>query len=502
MINSAVSVCTKIAAIVFGYLTRVVLIRVLSVDYVGVNGLLSNILGAFNMTSMAISTALVYSMYGPSARGDENKQRSLMRLYGRIYRLFSLVVLGFGVLLYPFLPALIRQPWDWNELTLIYALYLGNAVVSYFWAYKGMMFLVTQRDYINELFTAGFLIFQDIVQCVVLILTRNYTLFLLVYLSCTLLRNIAVTWYADGRFPFLRAEKAEPLAKEEHRDILRNVRAILLHRTGSVIINNTDNLLLTYFFGIAAVGVYSNYYLVIGSVQQVLNRIVTGITGSVGNLGVTEGKEQVGKVYRASFLATCWIYGFAAVCIAGLIEPLIELSFGESYLLPRQLTLVLCLNLYLNGVRSATLVFRDSLGLFWYDRHKTIAEALVNLGASILLARSMGMTGVFVGTTVSILTVSFWVEPLVLYREYFKQPLVPYFARYAQYFAYVLLAFGATAAICRRIGGTPLTRLLLGLPVCLIVPNLMLFVLLHRSSEFRVLWETFAPLIRDRFMRR
>lgn len=502
MINSTVSVCSKITAIVFGYLTRVVFIRVLSEDYVGLNGLLSNILGVLNMTSMGIGTAMVYAMYAPAARGDVGKQCALMRLYGRIYRIFSLVVLGFGALIYPFLPLLIRKPWEHGGLPLIYGLYVASAVVSYFQGHKSMMFLVNQRDYVNELFTAGFLVLQDVVQCAVLLLTRDYYLFLLIYLSCTLLRNIAVSWYADRKYPFLRTAEPAPLSREEHKSISKNVRAILLHRMGSVVINNTDNLLLTYFFGLAAVGAYSNYYLVVGSVRQILDRIVSGITASVGNLGVTEGKAQVERVYRASFFAASWIYGFAAICIALLIGPLIELSFGENYLLPWRLTLVLCLNLYLNGVRYVTLIFRDSLGLFWYDRHKTIAEALVNLSVSILLARFIGMTGVFLGTTVSILILPFWVELLVLYKRYFQLPMAPYLSRFLQYIVSLLLAFGATAAVCARIGGTPLERLLLCLPVCLIVPNAVLLLLLRGNWEFRLLWETFVPLVRDRLKRR
>lgn len=502
MVNSTVSVVCKVAAILFGYLTRVVLIRTLSTDYVGLNGLLVNILGALSLTMMGLSTALAYAMYVPAAQGDEAKQRSLLRLYGKVYRAFALGVLCFGALLYPFLPLLLRKPWEAGSLPLILALHTVNAALSYCWAYKGMMFLVSQRDYVNELFTAAFTILQSIAQCVVLLLTRDYFLFLLLYLCCTLLRNICTTWYAERKFPLLYGEEYAPLEREEYRGILRNIRAILLNRVGAVVISNTDNLLLTYFFGLAAVGAYANYFLIIASVGQVLDRVVYGITASVGNLGATEGPEQVGKVYRASLLATSWLYGFAAICLAELLGPFVELSFGSDYLLPRSLTLVLCLNLYLNGMRSVTMVFRDSLGLMWYDRHKSIAEALINLFASIWLVRAMGMTGVFLGTTVSIVLLPFWLEPLVLYRRYLKQPMAPYFARYFTYFAVSALAFGATAAICRHIGGSALARLLLSLPVCLTVPNLIFFLLLHGTWEFRLLWDTFFPLLRDRLIKK
>ena len=502
MINSTVSMVCKAAAILFGYLTRVVFIRTLSSEFVGINGLLTNILGSFNLIAMGVGTALAYAMYAPAAAGDEGRQQALIRLYGKIYRGFSLLVLGFGLILYPFMPLLIRQPWETGSLPLIYALHALNAALSYCWACRGMLFLVSQRDYVNELFTAAAVLLQSLAQCAVLLLTGDYILFLLIYLVCTLLRNIAVSRYADRCFPLLRGSDIPELEDGDRRIIVRNVRAVLLQRVGNVVISNTDNLLLTYCFGLGAVGVYSNYYLIIGSIHQVLNRVIYGITASVGSLGVTQSPEQVRRVYRASVLATSWLYGFSAICLAVLLEPFIELSFGADYLLPCTLVLVLCLNFYLNGMRSVTLVFRDSLGLIWYDRHKAIAEAAINLVASILLARTLGTVGIFVGTTVSIVLLPLWLEPLVLHRRYFKQSMAPYFGCYFAYFAAVLLAFGATAAICRFIGGSALARMLLCVPVCLCAPNLILFVLLHRTAEFRLLRDTFVPILKNRFQKR
>ena len=75
----------KVLGILFGYITRIMFIRMLSGDYVGLNGLLSNVLGAFSLSMLGVDTALVYAMYEPVARGDTEKQRSLMALYSRVY---------------------------------------------------------------------------------------------------------------------------------------------------------------------------------------------------------------------------------------------------------------------------------------------------------------------------------------------------------------------------------------------------------------------------------
>ncbi|MFQ9801542.1 MAG: hypothetical protein ACLR23_24475 [Clostridia bacterium] len=74
------------------------------------------------------------------------------------------------------------------------------------------------------------------------------------------------------------------------------------------------------------------------------------------------------------------------------------------------------------------------MGLFWYDRYKPIAEVILNLVASILLAKPFGISGVFAGTVVSTLLTSFWIEPYILYRRGFpSKPLRHYFYRVVCY---------------------------------------------------------------------
>ena len=496
--NAAVGPAAKVLCILFGYVTRIVFIRLLSTDYVGINGLLSNVLGAFTLPMLCVDTALVYAMYGPVAQGDQARQRQLMRLYRRVYLVFALAIAAAGAALYPFLPKLIGRPFE--GLGLIYILFLATTVSTYLWAAPGLVFLAYQRNYINELLTAGALMLQYGLQIGVLVVTRNYLLFLCMGILFNLARNLVLSLLCRREYPFLWGETEPPLPKADQGSILRNIRAMLLHKTGGVIINCTDSLILTNLFSLMAVGCYANYYLIIGSAEQVLRRVIYGVTASVGNMGVTEDRTFVARIFRVCVFAAFWIYTTAAATLFAVLACFIEVSFGADYVLPQALTLVLCLNFFLNGMRNATLVFRDALGLFWYDRWKTVIEALVNLGVSILLAHVMGMAGVFLGTTISIVLVSFWVEPLVLYRQYLKTPLLPYFTRFAAYFLTAAAATGLAWLLCRWMpGGVP--GLLLRLPVSLAVPTGLMALIWRRSQEFRTLCGIALPLLR-RFLGR
>lgn len=180
---------------------------------------------------------------------------------------------------------------------------------------------------------------------------------------------------------------------------MRNVRAMLMHKIGNVVVNNTDNLLISSFVGVVTAGIYSNYFLIIGSVRQVLDQAMLGVTASVGNLGVTEGKEKFSQIFDRLFFIGYWLFGFAGICLLELLNPFVELAFGKKYLFQKEIVLILCINFFIKGMRRAVLIFKESMGLFWYDRYKALAEAILNLVISIALVTHFGVVGVFAGTS-------------------------------------------------------------------------------------------------------
>lgn len=484
-INTSVAVISRITAILMGFVTRVVFTRTLNENYVGINGLFMDILNVLSLTELGVGTAVTYALYRPIAEKDTLRQQQLMRLFRIFYRTTALCVAALGLCLLPFLDTLMKNRPDVEHLTLIYLMYVADSVLSYLLIYKQTLIEAHQKNYVVLLYQTGFLILQDILQIAVLLLTGKFILFLAIKIGCTVLTNLMISRQADSFYPYLREKCTERLSAEERRDIFKNIRAMMMHKLGLVAVNNTDNLLISAFVGVASVGVYSNYYLLIGSVKQVLDEFFQGITASVGNLGVTGGNERVKKVYETAFFIGQWLYGFAAICLYELLNPFVELSFGKNYVFEKRVVLILCISFFVTGTRKATLTFRDSMGLFWYDRYKSIAEAVLNLVLSIIFALQSGVFGVFLGTVLSALLTSVWIEPFVLYRQGFREKVLPFFRRYVCYTAAVAAAWILTELLCRLVQGGIFLLLVGKLGICLFVPNALWLLLYHRTDEWK-----------------
>nr|MBP3597953.1 lipopolysaccharide biosynthesis protein [Eubacterium sp.] len=487
--NTTAAMVSKIVAVLMGFATRVVFTHTLSESYVGVNGLFSDLLNVLALSELGVGTAITYALYRPIAEGDTEKQKSLMQLYCFFYRIVAGIVLVAGLAVIPFMDLLIKNQPDIDHLILIYLMYLANSVLSYLLIYKKTLIDAHQLSYLGEVYQMTAILIQDVFQIILLLTTHNFILFLVVYMICTVGNNVAISRKANQLYPYLKDKNIQPLPKEEKKGIFKNIRAMLMHKIGDVVVNNTDNLLLSSIVGIISVGCYSNYYLIIGSIHQLMSQVFRGITASVGNLGVTENPERVKRIFESSFFVGQWLYGFAAICLCELLNPFVEVSFGEQYVFPMSVVVILCANFLITGMRQATLVFRDSLGLFWFDRYKSLASALLNLMISILLARQYGTAGVFGGTIISTILTSFWVEPWILYRHSLKAKVRMYFIRYAMYISVIGIAWGLTHMICVSFHGTPWQLIGKRLIPCIFVPNVIFLICYFRTSEFGFLWQ-------------
>lgn len=88
--NFMVGIVGQILTIVLGFASRSLFLMVLSVDYLGVSGLFSNIITLLSFAELGVGTAIVYSLYKPLAENDEKKILALMNLFKRTYQVIGL----------------------------------------------------------------------------------------------------------------------------------------------------------------------------------------------------------------------------------------------------------------------------------------------------------------------------------------------------------------------------------------------------------------------------
>jgi hypothetical protein len=203
-----------------------------------------------SLADLGIGTAIVYALYKPLAEKNETEIAKLMNFYKKAYTSIGVIIFILGIGLLPFLNGLIGEAPNIKEsIYLIYIIYLFNSAISYFASYKSSLIIADQKNYISTFITYGVYFFQTIVQIIVLVVTKNFLVYLVVQSLCVILQNIITTIVANKIYPYLKGNKNLNITKEAKKSLVADVRALILVKLGSVLVMNTDNIIITYISG-------------------------------------------------------------------------------------------------------------------------------------------------------------------------------------------------------------------------------------------------------------
>lgn len=484
--NVMIAIVSQGIGILISFVARIVFIKTLGAEYLGLNGLFSNILTVLSLAELGVGEAITYCLYKPLAQNDKNKCKMLMQFYKKIYIIIGIIILVIGVSITPFLSYFIKEMPNIKNINTIYILFVINTAISYFFSYKRTLIIADQNRYVATLYRYTFYFILNFSQIIYLLLVKEYIGFLIMQISNTVIENIFISKKAEKMYPYLKEKDQIQLDKETKSEISKNTKAMMMHKLAGIVVSSTDNILLSKYISLTAVGIYSNYYMITNALTIIYNQIYSSILASVGNLCVKANSLKKYNVFKKLDFLTFWLYSFSSICLLCLINPFIEIWISSKYLLPLNIVVIIVINFYINGMRKSVLTFREATGLFYKDRWKGIIESIVNLIASIILVKKYGIFGIFLGTAISSITVCVWVEPFVLFKYGFNLNLKYYFKDYLKYLLITLVLGVITYYSCSMIIlSSKVLSLIIKLIVCLMMPNIIIYLIFKNNESFK-----------------
>ena len=489
--NIAFGYVGQIATALMSFILRTVFIMHLNEDLLGINSTYGNILSLLNMAELGIGTALNFSLYGPVARGEKEKIKSYMQLYRKAYFIIACVVAAVGLLLTPFLQYFkLRSPENTTvrELTIYYLIFLFNTVSSYFVAYKYSLINAEQKNYIQTNIITITKVIVVFLQIIVVIVTKNFLLYLLTDAVVQLIQKVFVSKFLDKMYPFLKEKNVEKLSKEESDEVWKKTKALVFHKVGDVARLQTDALIISTFVEVAMAGVVDNYNMVISTVSNFVNIIFNSVISSFGNLIATESREKQFSMFKVYRFFASWIYGFSCVGFMVLLTPLIRIWLGDHWILTSAAVYCILIDYYFKGDRIVLSNYKTAAGVFEPDKYLALIQGAVNLVISIVLVQTpLGITGIYIGTIVSGLIANF-TKPVIIYRECFDMKAGSYFVDTAKYLASLVFVLVVSQLISIKVLANLniLTFILMAIIITVLF-NGVYFALYGRSEEFKYL---------------
>ncbi len=482
--NIVFGILLKLYQIICPFIIRTAMIYILGMEYVGLNSLFASILQVLNMTELGVGIAMVFSMYKPIAEDDTEKICALMQLYKVYYRIIGIIIAVIGLAITPFVPRLINQ-----ESTIplnIYYLYwlnLGYTVISYWlFAYKNSILQAHQRtDLISKVTIVTNTIIY-VIQLCILLFTKNYYFYLICMLFGQGLNNVVTAVVADKMYPKYKAKGK--LKKEEIKEINQRVKDLFTARVGGVIQNSADSIVISAFLGLEILGQYNNYFYIQNSVFGFLIIIFNSCLAGVGNSVVTETPEKNYRDLKKIAFFVEWLTGFCSCCLLCLYQPFIALWAKEKNLLSNGIAICLAVYLYIITTNQLLCLYKDASGIWHKDRFRPFITAVVNLAMNLLSVKYLGLYGVVLSTVLSMLFVGMPWLIHNLFSSVFKRNSKDFIKDLIIYLGVTFVACSITYYVCSFFGDYSFLHLLIRLIICIILPNCIYWIILHRKKEY------------------
>lgn len=487
--------------LIFSFIGKTYLIRIMGDQYNGINGLFSNIISMLSIAELGIGSAIVYNLYEPVRNNDIPQIRSIMGFYKRCYHVIACVVGAVGIAILPLVPSITGTVTIPENIYLLYLLFLADSVASYFLSYKRSLLFVYQKNYIISAFDGVYTIVLPILQITVLAATRSFFLYLAIGILCRAAENLLISAYVDRKYPCTESRNAVPISKHIKDDIWKKVKGLLFHNIGSYVVFGTDNILLSRFFDVVTVGFYSNYLTVFNPLQNILKQLMTAVQASVGDLLVERDPEKNYRIYTRLEFVNFWLYTAVSVTVFYLIQDFISTWLGPERLFPTEIVLCLALNFWQTGMRNPISIFKTAAGIFYEDRWVPIAESVANILLSVILAQWIGLAGIFVGTFISSLCLFLYSYPVLVYQPLFGRRPTSYLKELAllffQWVVCMATGFGITRCMTALLPNGSGWPYLIGKAILLFaaVNGTLLLLNLRKRDQLGYLKSTMGKLL-------
>lgn len=474
----------RVVATLCPFIMRTVLLYILGVEYLGLNSLFTSLLSFLSLAELGIGNAMVYAMYKPVAQDDDEAICALLKLYKKLYRIIGTIILVIGLILLPFVEKLVNgsYPPEINPY-ILFLIYLFHTVISYFlFGYKQSILMAFHRNDIISKRATILRLFMYGMQALILFVTKNYYLYIIMLPIYTISTNLANSWIVDKYYPQYVCRGEVP--KEVSESIKRNVLSLIGNKLSDIVLNSSDNLILSIFIGLSMVAMYDNYYYVFNAVVGLALVIYNSLTAGLGNSLELESIEKNYHDFKTLTFLNAWFVTWCTSCLISLMQPFMTIWVGKELMFSNTVVILFGIYFYIFESEKIVLTYKDAAGLWWPDRFRPYVVMATNLILNIATVQIWGVYGVIISTIVSLL-ISFPWSGSVLYKYLFKVNFKEYLGMYLKYLVVAVVTCSITFVICDFIKGNVFLQLIVRLLICCIIPNVIFLILNLKNPELK-----------------
>jgi len=440
IMNIKVGMLFYVLSLFLAFFSRRIFLDCLGAEFIGLTGMLMNIMSFLSVAELGIGASIVYFLYKPLQENNREKINEVMSMLAFLYRCIGVIIGSIGIVVSLFFP------WWFDNLTtglpLVYfAFYsfLGSSVAGYIFNYKQLLVSANQKQYLVNSYFQTIGIVQSIAQILLAYYYRNLWLWVVVGLVFTIIGIIIFNHRIQQLYPWLNIDLRKGRENlKKYPEVLKKTRQIFVQRIKDFILYQSDEIMVGMFVSVVKVAFYGNYMIIINKLNFLVNLLSEGLSAGVGNL-IAEGNEnKIMKIFWELTAARFFILGVIIFSLLMFFQPFIGCWVGQQYQLSNIIVYLLIFNLFIRYQTAAVYIYIGSAGLFG-DVWAAWIELAVNLSVTLLLAPTYGIAGILLGKIISFGVISSFWKPYYLFSRTFHRSVWEYWRGMAPYYILFIL---------------------------------------------------------------
>lgn len=487
LLNAKVNLVFYFITLLLSFFSRKIFLECLGDEFVGLTGTVGNLLNFLNLAELGVGTAIGTVLYKPLFERDREKINEIISVFGYIYRIIGLCILGAGVLLSLFLPLIFPDtPFGFPLIYFLYYSFLASALIGYFANYKQNLLGADQRNYVVTAYFQTANLIKTVIQMTLIYYIRSYFLWISIELLFGVVYSVILNWKIRQVYPWLSSDIKE--GKHFNRNyplIMKYSKQLFIHKLGTLVQLQIKPLLIYAFVSLKVVAFYGNYALIVEKLAALVNNVLGSTSAGVGSLIAEGDRRKMKQVFWELLALRYYIAGVLVFALFYLANPFIVLWVGPEYVLDTTVLILILCETFILQTRGVVDQFNSGFGLF-SDVWAPGAEIVISLSVAFIGGHYLGLAGVLSGSVVSMFLIVVLWKPCLLYLKGFREPVLPYWVTVGKY----LLVLGLSWVLVRVVvigqltispAGGYLSWLLYALAVTL--PYVLLsFVLMYGCS--------------------
>ena len=409
--NIVSSLILQIVTIICGFITS----RLIIINYGSdVNGLLTSItkfLTYITLLEVGFGGIVKSLLYKPIAKNNKQLIVKILRSSEKFFRILSKIFIIYIIILCIFLPLILEKDFSiFFTISLIIIISISSFAEYYFGMTYNLYLQASQKNYIISIIQIITLLINFIVIIVLIHLQCDIRIIKLATAFIFLLRPLLLKYYVKKKC------NIDLKSENEFYKINQKLDAAILHLS-YVVYNNSDIIILTFFSNITEVSVYALYALIANSIKNIVISFSSGMDAFLGDLIAKHNHNKLlleFNLYEGAYLNIITII-FSTTIV--LILPFMQIyTFGiedANYIRPIFAALIV-FDRFIFSMRQPYLNLIFASGKFKETTLSSVVELIINILLSILLVFKFGITGVIIGTLVSIFFRTTW---LIVYTS-------------------------------------------------------------------------------------